>query len=309
MRCDNSNKDNRDVDNKNRCVTSIVKARDNGCNYSEIGYKDNDSEDGKNFTNVKKLGKGVCGESGVASTNDPPSSPDGSRYPSTPNHPSNPNILICEYAHMNNLPCDYCNRCSASLRSASDCTIVAGRLSRRQITTTHKHYTTMKRKNVFGQDFEIETAQILSLVRVDRDGDGNKLEVPFIAMLLSNGDSINANLRAVSRAVSHGLRWEHVSMLKGATVAYCVSERVSGETFTWRPGDTRELVATSDGVYKSLLGITVRERHEDAIESLPLYVAEADDEEVADDSQSSGIPVGSEPVIEPEKADKRATKK
>ena len=177
----------------------------------------------------------------------------------------------------------------------------------------------MKRKSIFGQEFEIESAQILSLVKVDRDSDGHKLETPFVAMLLSNGDGINANLNAVSRAVSHKLRWEHVSMLRGATVVYCTAERIEGETFTWRPSDNRELKATSDGIYKSLLGIAVKDKFEDTIDGFPLYVAEANDDEIPDDPHDdegdSGIPSGAtavpEPTGEPEIADdtKKATKR
>lgn len=164
----------------------------------------------------------------------------------------------------------------------------------------------MKRKNMFGQEFEIESAQVLSLVKVERDANGDRLDTPFVAMLLSNGDGINANLNAVSRAVSHKLRWEHITMLRGATVVYATAERKEGESFTWRPSDTRELEATSDGVYKSLLGINVRDKYEDTVDSFPVYVAEADEQATPDDphdhadDNGSGIPEGAKAIAEPE---------
>lgn len=268
------------------------------------------------FTTLKNFKSYVCGDGVVASTNDPPPSPGGSRYPHTTNHHRMYNIIPCNFEYINNLPCDICNRYSASLRFGADCPIVANRNDSNNFTTTNKITTTMKRKNVFGQEFDIESAQILSLVKVERDANGNRLDTPFVAMLLSNGDGINANLNAVSRAVSHKLRWEHITMLRGATVVYATAERKEGDTFTWRPSDTKELEATSDGIYKSLLGINVRDKYEDTIDGFPLYVAEADEQTIPDDPHDhtdddgdAGIPAGSKAIAEPEIVPEKTTAK
>jgi hypothetical protein len=152
----------------------------------------------------------------------------------------------------------------------------------------------MKVKNAFGQEFAVETAKVLSYVRVDKDANGVPLDNAFAAIQLSNGDSINAPLNAIGRGLSASVRWEHLRMLRGAEITYCVGKRVLGEEFTWRPGDTKAAVATGTGVYKSILGIEVSERYWDTIEGLPEYVSSSDE----DDEEGEEVPAGAEEVAD-----------
>ena len=257
------------------------------------------------FTNIKNFKSYVWGDGGVPSTNDPPPSPGGSRYPHSTNNHHTHNILYCNYESTNNLPCDICNRYSASLRFGVDCPITANRYDSSNYYNS-KQIAIMKRKNYLDQEFEIESGEILSLVRVERDAEGKRLETPFVAMLLDNGDGINLNISAIGRAISHKVRWEHLYMLSGAKVVYCTSERAEGEEFTWRPSDNKALTATSSGAFKSVLGIKVRDKYEATIEAMPIYVAEIEEQAMPDDPKDhseddggSGIPEGAKAIAEP----------
>ena len=163
----------------------------------------------------------------------------------------------------------------------------------------------VKIESKFGQPFMLDTANVLSYVIVERDAEGHKLEQPFVAMLLSNGESINANLPAIGRALSRNVRWEHIRMIKGSSVTYVTATRTEGGKFTWRPSDTRELDATADGEYTSMIGIDVAPKYEDTLEGLPDYKATPDEDRKGDfesheeGGAENGIPSGSKQVEEP----------
>jgi len=160
----------------------------------------------------------------------------------------------------------------------------------------------VKVESKFGQPFMLDQATILSYVRVERDADGGKLETPFVAMLLDNGEGINANLQAISRALSRSVRWEHLRFIKGAKVTYVSGHREEGAEFTWRPSDTRQIKATATGDYTSMLGIDVQDRYADTLEGLPDYVAKPDDDTASDMGEANGedkIPEGAKLIAEP----------
>lgn len=157
--------------------------------------------------------------------------------------------------------------------------------------------------NSFGQKFTAFSSKVLSAIRVNAD-------TPFVSLTLANGHTLNASIDAVSRAVGNQLSWAHLPMLKGAEISYLESERVEGQDFTWRPDDTTPMTATSSAKFKTLSGVFVREKYEDTIESLPVYVSgkAVAPQDVTDDVKNE-IPDGVVVEDEEPKPDKKANKK